>query len=144
MKSNYYILLTALVLIFVSCKSGSGEDTVSDEDTLKVVETDTNMVEQPPMDTAKVDEVYKDPEVLESHKKIVEKYGTQWDFCTCILKSDSVNKALLNASDSEFDRIMERSDYIDNKCKGMLILPNSTPEERLKHEKKVKKCLTVK
>ena len=27
---------------------------------------------------------------------IEKKYGDQWDFCACILKGDSINKAILN------------------------------------------------
>lgn len=89
------------------------------------------------------DIVYDDPEVQEAHKEIEKKYGVQWDFCTCIVKNDSVDKALQsdNLSDEEFDALFERSEHIDQKCKGLLIQPNATPEERAKHEKKVKKCL---
>lgn len=85
--------------------------------------------------------VSNDPDVQEAHAEIVKKFGEQWDFCTCIVKSDSVNTALMEASDDMFDAVMERSEYIDSKCKGLLILPNDTPEERSKHEKRVKKCL---
>jgi hypothetical protein len=47
----------------------------------------------------------------------------------------------MEASDAQFDAVMERSEYIDSKCKGLLIQPNATPEDRMKHENKVKKCL---
>jgi hypothetical protein len=87
--------------------------------------------------------VYDDPEVQEVHKEIEKKYGVQWDFCTCIVKNDSVNKALQSdkLTDDEFDLLFERSEHIDQKCKGLLVQPNATPEERAMHEKKVKKCL---
>jgi hypothetical protein len=82
-------------------------------------------------------------EVEEATVEIVKKYGEQWDFCTCVVKQDSINAAMLrdDISDDEFDRMMERSDYVDNKCKTLLIQPNNTPEDRAKHEKKVKNCL---
>jgi hypothetical protein len=92
-------------------------------------------------DELSVDIVSNDPDVQEAHAEIVKKYGEQWDFCTCIVKSDSVNTALMEAPDALFDKVMERSEYIDSKCKGLLIQPNATPEERAKHEKRVKKCL---
>lgn len=148
MRHNYYRLLTFFLatLLFIACKSDPKTndsknkpdttivaDTTSEED----IEVDTtSSVEE---DTVEV--VYEDPAVQEAHKEIVKKYGTQWDFCTCIKKSDSVNNALMEASDEEFDAVMERSEYIDSKCKGLLIQPNATPEDRAKHEIKVKNCL---
>jgi len=135
-------------MYLVGCKSnsngeGDGEiDSTNVQDSYNMTsDSDTTAVKE---DTL-VDEVkYEDPEVQEAHKEIVKKYGIQWDFCTCVQKSDSVNKALMEASDDRFDEVMERSEYIDSKCKGLLIQPNGTPEERYKHEKKVKKCLSEK
>jgi len=75
--------------------------------------------------------------------KIEKIHGEQWDFCTCVLKNDSINKAFAKpVSDKEFDRLSDRFDEIDSKCKAFLAQsPNVTPEERIAHEKKVKKCL---
>ena len=109
------------------------------QDSIQSIDIDTNVAKQA-IDTIK--KVYENPEVQEAHVAIVKKYGEQWDFCKCIVKSDSVNTALMEASDEEFDNVMKRSDYIDSKCKGLLIQPNSTPEDRYKHENKVKKCLS--
>lgn len=80
---------------------------------------------------------------MESLIEIEKKYGEQWDFCTCVIKNDSINKAFSKpVSDSEFDRLSERFDVIDEKCKAFLVQnPNVTPEERVEHERKVKKCL---
>jgi hypothetical protein len=75
---------------------------------------------------------------------IKEKYGYQWDFCDCIVKGDSLNKALTkpNLSDKELDGLLKRFDEIDTKCQAFKIVdPNRTPKERALHEKKVKKCL---
>ncbi len=151
MRHNYLYFLTFFVaaLLLQSCKSDSsnGDDKNSDSDSTNV--SDTLMTDDPFIDTTQVKEdtveiVYEDPAVQEAHKEIVKKYGVQWDFCTCIQKSDSVNTALMEASDAEFDAVMERSEYIDSKCKGLLIQPNATPEDRIKHENKVKKCLDTK
>jgi len=74
---------------------------------------------------------------------IEKQFGEQWGFCDCVIKNDSINKAFSKqVSDKEFDRLSDRFDEIDQKCKAFLAQnPNTTPEDRLKHEKKVKKCL---
>ncbi len=83
-------------------------------------------------------------ELNASIAKIEEKYGEQWDFCDCVIKGDSINKAFSkpNLPDAEFDRLAARFDVIDEKCQAFRIQDGSrTPEEREAHEKKVKKCL---
>lgn len=83
-------------------------------------------------------------EFMQNLKKIEDKYGDQWDFCTCVVKNDSINTAIQNQSlsDKDFDRLIARMDAIDQKCKAFLVQsPNQTPEERLVHNKKVKDCL---
>lgn len=147
MRHNFPKFLTFIVAITLlfSCKSDpKSNDNDSDTDSTKVA--DTNQQVDIDVDTASIEEdtvevVYEDPAVQEAHKEIVKKYGIQWDFCTCVQKSDSVNTALMEASDAQFDAVMERSEYIDSKCKGLLIQPNATPEDRMKHENKVKNCL---
>lgn len=82
-------------------------------------------------------------EFMESLVEIEKKYGEQWDFCTCVIKNDSINKAFSQpVSDAEFEKLSARFDVIDEKCKAFLVQnPNVTPEERAEHERKVKKCL---
>ncbi|MBW7866694.1 MAG: hypothetical protein H3C31_00045 [Brumimicrobium sp.] len=133
------------ILFFTSCKSNSIEDANNLNDTIQEDHTsleDENNEDETTVTTAGVTKNTSDnADVKEAQKEIEKKYGEQWDFCTCIQKSDSVNNALMAANDDEFDKVMARSEFIDSKCKTMLIQPNSTPEERLKHEKKVKQCL---
>src|SRR5574343_338543 len=83
-------------------------------------------------------------ELQESIAKIEEKYGEQWDFCDCVVKGDSINKAFSkpNLPDAEFDRLAKRFDEIDEKCQAFRIKDAiRTPEQRAAHEKKVRKCL---
>jgi hypothetical protein len=83
-------------------------------------------------------------DIKESSKKIEARYGEQWDFCDCVVKGDSLNKAIAagKLSDKEFDRISKRFDEIELRCKVFKIQdPSRTPEERLMHEKRVKQCL---
>ena len=91
-------------------------------------------------DTSKTEVV----EIKENLQKIEKKYGQQWDFCTCVVANDSVNKAFMkdNLSDKEFDRLDKRSTIIMNKCQAFLGLDGSrTPDDRSKHEAKIRKCL---
>ena len=83
-------------------------------------------------------------ERTELKQKIEKKYGEQWDFCDCVVKGDSINKAFSkpNLPDAEFDRLAKRFDEIDEKCQAFRIQDaNRTPEQRDAHEKKVRKCL---
>lgn len=82
-------------------------------------------------------------EFLKNLAEIEKKHGQQWDFCTCVLKNDSINKAFMKKlSDEAFDELSLRFDVIDAKCKAFLAQnPNQTPGDRAKHEKKVRDCL---
>lgn len=81
-----------------------------------------------------------------TNEKIIQKeYGIQWDFCDCIVKNDSIQKAIDLAGDiddSEFEALMNRFEEIDQHCKSIIASPSTTPDDRIKHERRVKKCLT--
>lgn len=137
--NRIYLYLFSTLLFLVSCNSNENALPTEDlpVDSLKV----SDYIETVDEEIVSVDIVSNDPDVQEAHAEIVKNFGEQWDFCTCIVKSDSVNNALMEAPDELFDKVMERSEYIDSKCKGLLIQPNATPEDRALHEKRVKKCL---
>ncbi|HIP31658.1 MAG TPA: hypothetical protein EYG86_02735 [Crocinitomicaceae bacterium] len=83
-------------------------------------------------------------EFKENLVKIEKEYGEQWDFCLCVVKGDSINKAFMNPdiSDDKFNKLSDRFDVIDEKCKAFRIQnPSITPAERAAHEKKVRTCL---
>lgn len=133
-----------LALILTLMYSCSNDNACHDCDT-KVKTTDTI----PAKDTIKVEKkdtvgkITKNAESKDNHAKIVQKYGEQWDFCTCVLANDSINTAFEKGgmTPAQEEKLMARWEYVENKCKELLITPNTTPEERLKHERKVKKCL---
>ena len=84
-------------------------------------------------------------DLQQSFAVIKKKFGEQWDFCDCVVKGDSLNKALSNEKldDKELDQLLRRFEEIDRKCQAFKIMePNRTPKEREFHEKKVKKCLS--
>lgn len=152
-KINYSIFFILILSVLVSC-SGRSEDSslveehkeggnslVQDESNQEAPQTFEAVDQQVP--NLPKTEASKIKEVEVAKKEIEKKYGTQWDFCTCVTKGDSVNMAMMEegVSDEDFDQLMARSDFIDNKCKHLLIQPNSTPEEREAHAKKVKDCL---
>ena len=137
MKKLLYLVVIAFFSVFVSCK-GSAEGDETDSDTLTVdTLLDTTLIDS---SLFMYDSGYVD-EALETNNLIEAKYGEQWEFCDCVVKNDSVNTAIENASDEEFDAILERMDVIDQHCKTMLTAPNTTPDEREAHDRKVRKCL---
>lgn len=115
-------------------------------DKSKNKQTDKNIADSNKIsiqETKKITKVIdKKSEKLEVHEKIVAKYGEQWDFCNCVVKNDSINNALEKTlTDKQTDKLMARWEYVDTKCKEFLTNPNTTPEQRAKHEWKVKQCL---
>lgn len=139
-----YIFFFCGLTLFASCKDSSTKPTDETEaiDSLELKEDEKSTEVKSDYDMSTVD-VKDRAEFKETLKKIETQHGEQWDFCTCVVKNDSINKAVAQPlSDQEFERLSERLDVIDKHCKAFLAQnPNQTPEERVKHEKQVKKCL---
>jgi hypothetical protein len=139
MKKTVFVVIC--LLGFLSCNSTPIENDVQTDEPVEVKEiieqvNGDNLINDKPKDKT------NDSEKIENHDKIVKTYGEQWGFCECVIANDSINKATQkNLSDKDMDRLLERWDYVEQKCKEFLTSPNTTPEERLAHEKKVKKCL---
>lgn len=136
------ITLFILPLLFFACNNEPIEDTNNIND-LKTPERDSSEI---------IFEVEKDSltkteaqELDQNLGKITEKYGEQWGFCDCVKANDSVNNALIEMEDFEgkaFEKLMERSEEVTKRCQAFLSLDaHKTPEERAKHEQKVKNCL---
>ena len=141
MFSKSLLIYFILTLLIVSC---SGEKNDSEIQKNKKNEIDTTSSSKvPEIETKKIVKVIdKKTEKKEVHAKIVAKYGEQWDFCNCVVKNDSINTALEKTlTDKQTDKLMARWEYVDTKCKEFLTTPNTTPEQRAKHEWKVKQCL---
>lgn len=130
----------------------------SDDSTVQKKKKDTKEVDsldvENPLenDTLDIKSDYKmdnvDPEKRKEFKEnlanIEKKHGVQWDFCDCVIANDSINKALQipNLPDSKLDKLIDRLTIVEEKCQAFLIQnPNQTPEERARHEKKVRNCL---
>ncbi|WP_300664340.1 hypothetical protein [Fluviicola sp.] len=141
MKKRIYFHWLFLALFFVSCSSNEEckecemdltKDTISETDDLTTALKDTA-----------VEKKSVAVEMKENHEKIVKKYGEQWDFCTCVVANDSINTAFEKGgmTPKQEEKVMARWEVVDQKCKELLTTPNTTPEERAKHDKKVMKCL---
>lgn len=137
MKKVLYISIILVAALFTACGGDAPEGDGSDVDTTGADTTDTSLVDS---SLFMNDSGYVDEEA-ETENLIEATYGEQWDFCDCVVKNDSVNKAIETAEDDEFDALLVRMDEIDKHCKTMLTTPNTTPEERDKHQRKVNKCL---
>lgn len=83
-------------------------------------------------------------EFRENLVKIEKKHGVQWDFCSCVVANDSINNVLkvANLPDSKLDKLLDRLTTVVEKCQAFLVQsPDRTPDERARHEKKVRDCL---
>lgn len=143
MKIQYFFIISFITFQLYSCGNDKNNDViVDDKKEAEVIDTITSKM-MAEIDTTKKKHEIK--EFKENLKVIEKKYGEQWGFCECVVANDSVNNALIattNFEGTKFDKLMERSDYVTQKCQAFLSMDaNKTPEERLKHEKKVKKCL---
>jgi hypothetical protein len=130
-----------LVFLIVSCKNEPKETSAS-----KIKSDSTSVIKDTVLEKKsspkKIEIVNEKAEKVENHEKIVEKFGEQWDFCSCVIKNDSINKAFeKNLTDKQSEKLMARWEFVENKCKEFLTTPNTTPEEREAHEFKVKRCL---
>lgn len=141
-------LFSVITLFFLfSCGSESGkkEKIEKDNDTLtEIVKEDSlDKIIISDYDMSGIDKKMK-KEFKENLVKIEKEHGVQWDFCDCVVKGDSINKAFMkdNIPDREFSRLEKRLNEIDHHCQAFRIQdPNTTPEERAEHEVKVRKCL---
>ena len=148
---NLKTACTIWLLLFLITSCGeSGTNVQSSDiqktdvlDTSKIVsETDTLGIDSD-IDLSQIDTNYRD-EFLNSLKEIEDKYGQQWDFCMCVKKNDSINKAIRasNLSDLDLSKLIARFDEVEKRCKAFLVQnPQNTPKERRKHEEKVRSCL---
>ena len=140
MNSSKKIIFVIIPFFIFAC-NGNTEKELIDIDTTQI-ETFVDTIETVELNEEFVDTAgYTDSEV-EVAEKIEKKYGVQWDFCDCIIKNDSIEKAIMSTDDDDqLTLILDRSEVIDNHCKELLTAPNTTPDERAKHERKVNKCL---
>lgn len=130
-----YSLLILLIICFSCTEKKSKTNTTSPEKQL--VKKDSV---KPEIKEIKI--ISKKNEKTENHNKIIEKFGEQWDFCKCVLANDSINSAFeKTVTDAETNRLMKRWEHVEVKCKEFLTSENKTPEQRIEHELKVKKCL---
>ena len=134
MKFTYSIFIL-LVICFSCTEKKSKTHTTSSEKLL--VKKDSV---KPEIKEIKI--ISKKNEKTENHNKIIEKFGEQWDFCKCVLANDSINSAFeKTVTDAETNKLMKRWEHVEVKCKEFLTSENKTPEQRIEHELKVKKCL---
>lgn len=143
MQRIIYIILCTIIVSISSCKGEAPVNTDLVIDTLKIdtaLGIDTTNIN--PIDTVAVDSAgYIDEDkVLTS--QIEKKYGEQWDFCDCVVKNDSLEKAVIaTEDDAQIDLILARWEIVDVHCKEILTTPNTTPDERARHDRKVNRCL---
>jgi hypothetical protein len=139
---KHFLSILIVVLTFNSCKQNPEECTSCNEDFTQkdsIVIPDKSSLESAVKSTTVET---KSKEQVENLKKIEQKFGEQWDFCACVKANDSINNAFeKNVTDKQPEKLMSRWEHVELKCKAFLTQPNTTPDERAAHEKKVKRCL---
>lgn len=129
--------LTAILFLIASC----GNDPKVHKDKSKDIDKD-EVKKQLTAPIKKDTVISKKAEVESIKAKIEQKYGEQWEFCDCIVRLDSITDAFeKKLTPAQEEKLMARWEYVDVKCKELTTNPSTTPEERYKHENKVKKCL---
>src|SRR5690606_38685986 len=135
-----YAFFPVGILLFFSCTNG--------ESKYDIVEIEEGNLTVEAVDSIEIDTTEYVSEVVEKNeikKEIETKYGKQWDLCDCVKKNDSSQKVIEKMGDEDdFDPVFARMEEIDQHCKEMLTIPNTTPEDRQKHQKRVKDCLRSK
>lgn len=140
---NHYLYFSICLILFSCTSEVSSESELVEENIDSVAENFKIESLTSDLDSTTV-ESYEEEVLIGAKEKIEKTFGKQWDFCDCIHKTDSIQNAIENAgdiSDEEFDGLMSRFEEIDQHCKALVSSPNTTPEERKAHERKVKKCL---
>lgn len=143
MKYSKIYIIFLFLAILTSCSQTETnseviEIEIDDKTQVEVIKEDITPKQ------AVVEAIKKDKSVdvdFKENKKEIEKvFGEQWDFCHCVVVNDSIDKAVKSGNFD--DKLMERFDEVEVKCKSFLVMDNSrTPEERMLHEKKIKNCL---
>ena len=144
----YKILFIFSLFLIVSC----GSDTSADADANKDDKDSLDLADGEELDTLNIKSDYsmgtvdakERKEFRENLVKIEQKHGVQWDFCTCVVANDSINTVLkvANLPDSKLDKLLDRLTVVEEKCQAFLVQsPDRTPDERARHEKKVRDCL---
>jgi hypothetical protein len=142
MKTKNILFLTFLAVGIIACNNTESVDNIETVDTTAVlIDTTAITIDTTSVLPDSLQELGYVDEKEETNNIIEQKYGKQWDFCDCAVKNDSINKAIETAGDEEFDAIFARMDVIESHCKELLTAPNTTPEERSKHRRKIRKCL---
>ncbi|MFT5822923.1 MAG: hypothetical protein ACI8ZM_004180 [Crocinitomix sp.] len=143
MQRSIYLILCTIIVSISSCNGDAPSgidldvDTVGIDTSLGIDTTDIN-----PIDTVAIDSAGYIDEDNALTSQIEKKYGEQWEFCDCVVRNDSVNTAIMETDDdAQIDLILVRMDTIEKHCKELLTAPNTTPDERARHDRKVNKCL---
>lgn len=137
----FTLLSSSLILSCTSTETVIDNEIVQEVDQADSVDTSLNATVVESIDTTSAIDangyVDEEKEMMQAANAVVP----QWDFCTCILAADSINKAMETADDATFDLLIARDEIVSQKCKIILAHKTDTPDARKKHDRKVKKCL---
>ncbi len=132
---------TLLLLTLLACR-----DNAVQKESTKEIPTKIDRKEDATLPTdATGNQKNSSKEIQVNRQKIVEKFGSQLDFCSCIQFHDSLNNAAQkDLSDRQIEQLLKRWGQMEVKCKELVNTEHRTPEERLAHVQKVSNCLNAK
>ncbi|MFD1552797.1 hypothetical protein DNU06_08475 [Putridiphycobacter roseus] len=137
---KFYFYLIPIVLLSGCKQSNSNESMVPEK---KLNPTQVITIDSATIKAKLSTDQYEELTAIVDTVQLEKKYGKQWDFCDCIYKTDSINKAIENSetlTDMEITNLFNRFEVIDLHCKILISGANTTPEERKNHQRKVKQC----
>lgn len=149
MKRTFAVISVFLLFACSSETEKNGAEVISSDpdslmrDSIAKLEDSLDQIIESNYDMSMLDEKER-KDFKENLIRIEKEHGEQWDFCTCAVKKDSTEKALLQdgISDEEFERVWARSEWIDKKCQAFDVQGDQrTPEEREERKKNVIDCL---
>lgn len=140
-KKHAVFLIAVLQFFFISCNSNEPCKECSKCGENLEYGNASSLSISPRVDVESDTMVVVDDAFVENKIKIEKKFGEQWDFCKCVLANDSLDKLIKNNAELD-EEFMAEFEEVDQKCKAFLVMsPNKTPEERMEHERKIRKCL---
>ena len=134
------VIYACLTLLFFSCSEETSDENKENTSTEEVV--DSTDVDSLSMDEEVDTSEQADYVSEEDEMEALNEEHQQLSFCDCVKKQEALEKSLDEEEDDE--KLMELLDemerLVNEECKIITTSPNTTPDERAAHKRKVRKC----
>lgn len=138
---KFTLIYACLTMLMFSCGEDAADDNKeknSTEETADSTKVDSLSMQEE-VDTSNQAEYVSEEDEMEA----LNEEHQQLSFCDCVKKQEALDKSLEEEEDD--DKLMELLDemerLVNEECKILTTSPNTTPDERAAHKRKVRKCL---